>query len=53
VIEGDDVYQEDTKAKVVRGNNVMIGQGYEIKLVEYKNHFAGGKGGKVKENKKI
>ena len=38
-IEGDDVYLENTQAKVVRGNNIEIGPGCEIKLVEYKDGF--------------
>lgn len=38
-IEGDDIYVEYTKAKVVRGNNVTIGAGCEIELVEYKEKF--------------
>jgi cytoskeletal protein CcmA (bactofilin family) len=36
-IEGDDIYLEDTKAKVVRGNNIELGPGCEIELVEYNN----------------
>lgn len=36
-IEGDDIYLENTRAKVVRGNNIEIGQGCEIELVEYNN----------------
>ncbi|MFZ1081445.1 MAG: hypothetical protein WAO19_05915 [Candidatus Kryptoniota bacterium] len=34
-IEGDQVRLEYTKAKVVRGKNVVIGDGCEIDLVEY------------------
>lgn len=34
-IEGDEIYLEDTHAKVVRGNRVEIGPGCEIDLVEY------------------
>lgn len=36
VIEGDIVYLEYTKARIVRGNNVTIGPGCEIGMVEYK-----------------
>lgn len=36
-IEGDDIYLEYVKAKVVRGNNVEIGPGCEIDLIEYMN----------------
>lgn len=39
IIEGDDIYLEDTRSKIVRGNNVTIGRGCEIELVEYKNEI--------------
>lgn len=39
VIEGDDIYLEYTKAKIVRGKDIELGQGCEIKLVEYDNNF--------------
>ncbi len=52
-IEGDDIYLEDTKAKAVRGNNVNIGQGCDIGLVEYKGKFEQSKHSKVNENKKV
>ncbi len=39
VIEGDDVYLENTWAKVVRGNNVELGPACEIELVEYNESF--------------
>ncbi|MGO4369838.1 hypothetical protein [Paenibacillus sp. 2TAB19] len=52
-IEGDDIHVEYTKAKVVRGNNVTIGAGCEIELVEYKEKFVQDKsahvGSKVKQ----
>lgn len=35
VIEGDDIYLEVTKAKLVRGKNVVIGKDCEIEKVEY------------------
>jgi cytoskeletal protein CcmA (bactofilin family) len=38
-IEGDEIALEYTKAKVVRGNNINIGPGCEIDLVEYKGNF--------------
>lgn len=53
IIEGDDIYLEYTQAKVVRGNNVHIGQGCEIQLVEYKNDFQQVDDAKVKESKRI
>jgi cytoskeletal protein CcmA (bactofilin family) len=39
IIEGDDVYLENTQAKVVRGNNIELGPDCEIELVEYKDSF--------------
>ncbi|BBH23027.1 hypothetical protein Back11_43720 [Paenibacillus baekrokdamisoli] len=53
VIEGDDIYLEQTKAKIVRGNHVIIGPGCDIELVEYKEHFEQMKGAAVKQNRKI
>jgi cytoskeletal protein CcmA (bactofilin family) len=38
-IEGDEISLENTKAKVVRGNQVVIGENCEIELVEYKDDF--------------
>jgi cytoskeletal protein CcmA (bactofilin family) len=37
LIEGDNIYLENTIASIVRGNNVTIGPGCKIELVEYKN----------------
>jgi cytoskeletal protein CcmA (bactofilin family) len=53
LIEGDDIYLEETKAKVVRGNNITIGDGCEIGLVEYKGKYEQTGNAKVKENKKV
>ncbi|MCL1631428.1 polymer-forming cytoskeletal protein [Sporolactobacillus sp. CPB3-1] len=39
-IEGDDLYLEDTEAKVIRGNRVRIGPGCSIGRVAYKNEYA-------------
>ncbi|GGA43503.1 polymer-forming cytoskeletal protein [Paenibacillus physcomitrellae] len=36
VIEGDDIFLEDTEAEMVRGTRVYIGRGCKIKRVEYK-----------------
>lgn len=52
-IEGDDIYLENTKAKVVRGNNIRIGPNCEIDLIEYKNSFEQSEDTNVKENRKI
>jgi cytoskeletal protein CcmA (bactofilin family) len=37
IIEGDDIYLENTDAKMVRGNNVTIGLNCNIEAVEYRN----------------
>ena len=52
-IEGDEIYLEETKAKVVRGNNVMIGEGCEIGLVEYRSKFEQRGNSTVRENRKV
>lgn len=52
-IEGDDIYVEFTKAKVVRGSNVKIGPGCEIGLVEYKDSFEQDSQSEVKENRRL
>jgi cytoskeletal protein CcmA (bactofilin family) len=52
-IEGDDIYLEDTKAKVVRVNNIELGPGCEIELVEYKNEFKQDNNSSVGTDKKI
>lgn len=53
LIEGDHITLENTKAKVVRGNQIIIGQNCEIDLVEYKETFKTEKNGYVKESKQI
>lgn len=52
-IEGDDIYLEHTSAKVVRGNNITIGPGCTIGVVEYKDHVNISQGANVNEQKKI
>ena len=52
-IEGDEIFLEETKAKVVRGNNVIIGEGCEVGLVEYRSKFEQRGNSSVKENKKV
>lgn len=39
VIEGDDIYLENTKVEMVRGNKVKIGPGCQIGVVEYRDDF--------------
>jgi cytoskeletal protein CcmA (bactofilin family) len=53
VIEGDEIYLEHTKAKIVRGDSVEIGPNCEIDLVEFKNKFTKSENSVVKENKKV
>lgn len=43
-IEGDTVYLENTRAKVVRGAKVEIGVGCEIDLIEYTDTLTGSAG---------
>ncbi len=38
-IEGDNVYLENTTAKVVRGQNIKIGPGCQIGVVEYRGSY--------------
>ncbi len=52
-IEGDDIFLEYTKAKVVRGNNVNIGQHCDIDLVEYRDNFQQSAESKVKEHRQV
>lgn len=53
VIEGDEIYLEHTEAKIVRGNNVVLGPGCEIEQVEYQNEFQQHKKAIVRKSKKI
>jgi cytoskeletal protein CcmA (bactofilin family) len=50
-IEGDTVYLEFTRAKVVRGANVTIGPNCEIDLVEYTGTLTGSNG--VRASRKV
>ena len=52
-IEGDDIRLSSTRARVVRGNNVVIESGCEIDLVEYTGSLRVHRSSKVKEEKKI
>ncbi|MEB6550542.1 polymer-forming cytoskeletal protein [Heyndrickxia sporothermodurans] len=49
IIEGDDIYLEGVREKIVRGNNVTIGSNCEIDLVEYYEESSIDKGSTVKE----
>jgi len=50
-IEGDTIYLENTRAKVVRGANVTIGPNCEIDLVEYTASLTGSAG--VRSSRKV
>lgn len=39
LIEGDDIYIQNTNVKIVRGNNITIGTGCNVGLVEYKGEI--------------
>jgi cytoskeletal protein CcmA (bactofilin family) len=53
IVEGDDVFIENTKADIVRGRKVKIGRGCEIGLVEYSVDFTEDAASSVKMSKKI
>ncbi|NMD69658.1 cytoplasmic protein [Bacillus sp. DNRA2] len=53
IIEGDEIYLENTKAEVVRGKSVTIGAGCEIGRVEYEDYFHAEKKAVVKEQVKV
>ncbi|MGO9481829.1 MAG: hypothetical protein ACLP05_08630 [Candidatus Kryptoniota bacterium] len=52
-IEGDDIRLEDTKARTVRGKNVVIGEGCEIDSLEYTGECRINGRSMVKEKKKV
>ena len=52
-IEGDEIYLEYVKAKVVRGDNIEIGPGCEIDLIEYKHILKQHKTSSVGNKRKI
>ncbi|HEY8891297.1 MAG TPA: polymer-forming cytoskeletal protein [Clostridium sp.] len=39
LIEGDDIYIQNTNVKIVRGNNITIGTGCNVGLLEYKGEI--------------
>ncbi|MFK9094391.1 cytoplasmic protein [Bacillus salipaludis] len=53
VIEGDEIFLENTKADIVRGNLVKIGSGCQIGRVEYSTDFIQDKNSTVKMSEKI
>jgi cytoskeletal protein CcmA (bactofilin family) len=52
-VEGDEIYLEDTVAKVVRGSRVHIGPRCQVDLVEYRDHFEQSARAKVGESRKV
>ncbi|MEH7301266.1 cytoplasmic protein [Neobacillus drentensis] len=53
VIEGDEVYLENTKAAIVRGNIVKIGPGCDIGLVEYREDLVHDPSATIKTKTKV
>lgn len=53
VIEGDDIYLEQTKAAIVRGNRVYLGAGCDIGRVEYRQSLHVARGARVKEEMQL
>jgi cytoskeletal protein CcmA (bactofilin family) len=53
IIEGDEIYLENTNAKIVRGNKVTIGEGCNIGLIEYSGEINVSNESIVKDQKKI
>ena len=53
VIEGDDIYLENTTADMVRGNKVKIGPGCQIGVVEYREDFTHDPKATIKTKTKI
>lgn len=52
-IEADEIFLENTKARVVRGKKIQIGEGCEIESVEYSESLEIAPGVKIKEQKKV
>jgi len=53
LIEGDEIYLQNTNAKIVRGNHITIGEGCNIGLVEYSGEIVISSDAVVNEQKKI
>ncbi|MDR4945023.1 cytoplasmic protein [Neobacillus cucumis] len=53
VIEGDDIYLENTTAEVVRGNTVKIGPGCQIGLIEYTTELKNDSSSTIKTKTKV
>lgn len=48
-IEGDDIYLENTGAKIVRGKNIILGKNCNIDKIEYSESFVNNDGSIVRE----
>ena len=53
LIEGDEIYLQNTNAKIVRGNNITIGEGCNIGLIEYSGEIIISSDSIVREQKQI
>lgn len=53
IIEGDEIFLENTRADIVRGKRVTIGAGCEIGIVEYQDDFRADVKAVVKDHKKV
>ena len=53
LVEGDEIFLENTIADVVRGKSIHIGRGCKIGLVEYQDHFQANEHAQIKDNKKV
>lgn len=53
LIEGDEIYLQNTNAKIVRGNHITIGEGCNIGLVEYSGEIIVAEGSVVGQQKKV
>ncbi len=52
-IEADEIFLENTKARVVRGKKIQIGEGCEIETVEYSESLEIAPGAHVKEQRRV
>jgi hypothetical protein len=51
-IEGDEIFLENTHARIVRGKKITIGEGCEIEMVEYSESLEVSPKARVKHQKK-
>lgn len=52
-IEGDEIFLEHTRARVVRGKKIQIGEGCQIESVEYSESLEIAPGAQVREQKRV